>query len=242
MANDTRHYALIGKHLGHSWSQRWFEAMFAREGLAGYSYILHEMDSLDRLRQWVDKEHICGFNVTIPYKQAILPMLDALSPEAKTIGAVNCVCVSGGRLIGHNTDAPAFEQTLPTSLHGSAALILGTGGAAKAVAYDLWEMGIRHLHVSRHPIAESIGYTEAAARRTEFDILINATPVGMWPDVDATPWTSGLDGFRLVYDLIYNPSPTLLLRQAAAAGATTVDGLAMLHRQAELSWQLWQQL
>lgn len=241
MATETRHYALIGKHLGHSWSQRWFETMFAREGLEGHAYSLHEMPSLDGLREWVAEEHICGFNVTIPYKQAILPMLDAVSPEAETIGAVNCVVVSGGRLIGHNTDAPAFVHTMPQKNPGNAALILGTGGAARAVAYALETLGIKHLYVSRQPSGDTIGYTEAASCMQGFDILVNATPVGMWPNVDATPWPYELKGFRLVYDLIYNPSPTLLMRHATEAGATVMDGLAMLHRQAELSWQLWQQ-
>lgn len=241
MATETRHYALIGKHLGHSWSQRWFEAMFAREGLKGHAYTLHEMSSLDRLREWVAEEHICGFNVTIPYKQAILPMLDALSPEADAIGAVNCVVVSGKRLVGHNTDAPAFAHTLAQKNPGTAALILGTGGAARAVAFALETLGIKHQLVSRHPSGDAIGYTEAASRPRGFDILVNATPVGMWPNVDATPWPYETKGFRLVYDLIYNPSPTLLMQQAAAAGVTVMDGLAMLHRQAELSWQLWQQ-
>lgn len=241
MATGTRHYALIGKPLGHSWSQRWFKAMFAREGLKGHAYTLHEMPSLDGLREWVAEEHICGFNVTIPYKQAILPMLDALSPEANAIGAVNCVVVSGRRLVGHNTDAPAFAHTLAQKNPGTAALILGTGGAARAVGYALKGLGIKHLYVSRNPQGTAIGYAEAATRSREFDMLVNATPIGMWPAVDATPWPYSLEGFRLVYDLIYNPSPTLLLRQAAAMGAATRDGLAMLHRQAELSWQLWQQ-
>ena len=236
-----KRYALIGKKLGHSWSQRWFEEMFSREGMTDRTYLLHEMPSLNELRQWVKEKQICGFNVTIPHKQAILPMLDTLSPEAEAIGAVNCVCVKDGILIGHNTDAPAFSQTMRDRHTGGAALILGTGGAAQAVAYALKTMGIPHQLVSRHPAREFIGYTEALARKKEFDILVNATPVGMWPDVDATPWPYGLEGFRLVYDLIYNPSPTLLLRQASAAGATTIDGLAMLHRQAELSWQLWRQ-
>ena len=258
------HYALIGRRLGHSWSQRWFEERFAREGLTDCTYRLHETESLDGLRRWVEEERIDGFNVTIPYKQAILPLLDELSPEAEAIGAVNCVVVRDGRLTGHNTDAPAFASSefgvRSTSSRGlpqsselmdapanselrspNSALILGTGGAARAVGYALKGLGIKYLYVSRNPQGTAIGYTEAAARRQEFDMLVNATPVGMWPAVNTTPWPYSLEGFRLVYDLIYNPSPTLLLRQAAAAGAATRDGLAMLHRQAELSWQLWRQ-
>ena len=268
-----KRYALIGKRLGHSWSQQWFEALFQQLGLKDHSYTLCEMPTLEGLRRWVETEHIDGFNVTIPYKQAILPLLDALSPEAEAIGAVNCVVVRDGQLTGHNTDAAAFRQTLKEcgvrsaelgvyqnsefitqnsslNTHHSTlntqhstlnTLILGTGGAAQAVAYALKELGIDYLHVSRNPTGAAIGYAEAAARRHEFGILVNTTPVGMWPDVEATPWPYSLEGFRLVYDLIYNPSPTLLMRQARERGVTAVDGLAMLHRQAELSWQLWRQ-
>lgn len=239
-----RNFALIGKKLGHSWSQQWFCELFAKLGLDDYRYELHEMVSLDGLRQWVDEANISGFNVTIPYKQAIIPLLDALSPDAKAIGAVNCVCVSAGRLIGHNTDAPAFASTLSSFHAPLSALILGTGGAARAVGYALGNQGIEHLFVSRNPdacgIPDALDYAAAAALPERFNMLINATPVGMWPNVEAYPWPADLRRFKYVYDLIYNPSPTLLMQRAAACGATVTDGLAMLHRQAELSWQLWQ--
>jgi len=237
-----KNFALIGKRLGHSWSQRWFEELFARLGLEGYSYQLHEMPSLDGLRQWVDEASISGFNVTIPYKKDIIPLLDELSPEAEAIGAVNCVCVNDGRLIGHNTDAPAFRDTFNGRQWTGAAVVLGTGGAAKAVSYTLEGMGIEHLLVSRNPIGKAISYSEATALPPRFNMLVNATPVGMWPNVDACPWPADLRRFKYVYDLIYNPSPTLLMRRATAAGANVTDGLAMLHRQAELNWQLWQDL
>ena len=240
-----KRFALIGRHLGHSWSQLWFTDLFAHLGLEGYSYTLHEMPTLDGLRRWVEEEEISGFNVTIPYKQAIIPLLDEITHEAETIGAVNCVCASNGRLVGHNTDAPAFANTIKHSIAANdTALILGTGGAARAVGYAFAQMGIEHLHVSRHPEKHKhdnmkvIGYDHLPPS----NLLVNATPVGMWPDVDSTPFPLPLSNFnfRLVYDLIYNPSPTLLLRQAAETGAVCMDGLAMLHRQAELSWKLWQ--
>ena len=255
---EKKRFALIGRRLGHSWSQLWFTDLFGRLGLEGYSYELHEMASLDGLRRWVGHDGICGFNVTIPYKQAIIPYLDGLSGEAGAIGAVNCVCVNDGRLIGHNTDAPAFGWTLASMLPPSVtahAVVLGTGGAARAVGYALGRLGIEHLFVSRNPQLFSgtdgsqpapgsrvIGYGDLAALRlpeTAFNILVNATPVGMWPDVDACPWTMPLTPFDMVYDLIYNPSPTLLLRRAAGVGAVCRDGLAMLQRQAALSWSLW---
>ena len=114
-----KRFALIGKKLGHSYSQRWFEELFAREGLQDYSYELVEMPSLDGLRHWVQREGICGFNVTVPYKQAIIPQLDELDAPAAAIGAVNCVTVEEGRLVGHNTDASAFQQTLEEILRQS---------------------------------------------------------------------------------------------------------------------------
>ena len=245
----VRHnFALVGRRLGHSYSQQWFEQLFLRLGLAGYTYSLHEMESLDGLRRWVEDGAIGGFNVTVPYKQAVIPMLDRLSSEAEAIGAVNCVVVDDdGRLYGHNTDDPAFGETL-TAVAGTGfdcAVVLGTGGAARAVGYALGRMGIPHVFASRqpdrHPDLVAIDYVAAdrRLRQARCPLLVNATPVGMFPDVDATPWSGAIDKRYTVYDLVYNPAPTRLLQQAIDCGATTVDGLAMLYRQAELSWQLF---
>lgn len=247
-------YGLIGKTLGHSWSQRWFEDLFEKEGLKDYSYGLYELPSLEGLKEWTLRENLAGFNVTTPYKQAILPHLDALDPVAEAIGAVNCITVEDNRLIGHNTDAPAFCDTLSSfiSHHPSSitqSFILGTGGAAHAVAYALEQLGIPYTFVSRHPDqhTNAISYDSATQSLchlvTNSLFIINATPVGMFPDIDHTPLDlSSLHSpfsTLLFYDLIYNPSPTLLLHQAAAHGAHTKDGLEMLHLQARLSWELW---
>lgn len=243
-----KHYALIGKTLTHSYSKSLFEG----QQFPDADYRLCPMPSLEGLRQWVKDEQIDGFNVTIPYKQDILPLLDHLSPEAQSIGAVNCVVVEEGKLAGHNTDAPAFRQSLE-SLHCSlsAALILGTGGAAHAVAYALDQLAIPYHFVSRHPERHpnAIGYDALSAFEDfHYSLIVNATPVGMYPDVDRTPLDltqtfkhSNIQTVAL-YDLVYNPSPSMLLRQAAARGAKTKDGLEMLHLQAVLSWQLWQLL
>lgn len=148
-----RKYALIGRKLEHSYSQRWFEELFARLGLDDHSYRLVEMPSLQGLRDWVGENHIDGFNVTVPYKQEIIPLLNELDDTAAAIGAVNCVTVESGRLTGHNTDAPAFLQTLEKAIKQSCpqAFILGTGGAACAVAYALCQLGIPYTFVSRTP-------------------------------------------------------------------------------------------
>ena len=250
-----RKFALIGRKLGHSYSQRWFEELFAREGLKDHSYQLVEMPSLEGLREWVQKEGIGGFNVTVPYKQEVIAYLDELDGTAAAIGAVNCVTVeksefgiqnSEFKLVGHNTDAPAFLQTIQNSeFRIQNSFILGTGGAARAVAYALGQLGIPYTFVSRQPEKHenTIGYPQLfTSHLSPFTLIVNATPVGMYPDVDATPldlnnFQSSIVNCQFVYDLIYNPSPTRLLREAAARGAQTKDGLEMLHRQAELSWE-----
>ena len=245
-----KRFALIGRRLGHSYSQRWFEELFERLGLEDCSYNLVEMPSLKGLRDWVRRDDINGFNVTVPYKQEVIAYLDELDETASTIGAVNCVTVEGERLVGHNTDAPAFLDTLKPFLQSNnrtigRSFILGTGGAARAVAHGLEQLGIPYTFVSRHPEQHenAIGYDNLSIFNFQFSILINATPVGMYPDIDAMPMPDNFQfsifNFQFVYDLIYNPSPTRLLREASARGAKVKDGLEMLHRQAELSWKLF---
>ena len=226
-----RHFALIGQSLKHSFSKEYFDV----QGFPGADYRLCEMPSVDGLRRWVDDEHIDGFNVTIPFKQAVIPHLDALSPEAAAIGAVNCVVVEAGRLVGHNT-----------------------GGAAHAVAYALDRMGIPHTFVSRHPEQhpDAIGYPQLSAIWHAGDsadnfqpltLIINATPVGMYPDIDHTPLPltphtlashASLTSL-LVYDLVYNPDTTLFMRRGAERGAQVKNGLEMLLLQAFASWEMW---
>ncbi len=248
-----KNFALIGRRLSHSFSQRWFEALFARLGLEGYSYRLAAMPSLDGLRRWASDNDIRGFNITVPYKLEVIPHLDRLDDEAAAVGAVNCVTLEQGRLVGHNTDSRAFRETFLAALPPSvdpgktSALVLGTGGAARAVAHAFGVMGMGFRLVSRTPErhADAVGYAEAASLLTSrtATVLVNATPVGMFPDVESSPWPQPdvLASADFVYDLVYNPSPTLLMRQASAAAVPSVDGLAMLHRQAELSWLHFQQ-
>lgn len=233
---------LIGKTLGHSWSKRWFEAMFAREGIENYQYELYELPTLDGFRDWVFEQGLQGFNVTIPYKEAVIPHLDDLDAVAAAIGAVNCVTLEAGRLIGRNTDAPAFAETIQPLLQAwhTAALILGTGGAAKAVAYALNELHIDSIMVSRTPDEHpgSISYLEACEAASERFLIVNATPAGMSPNEALTPWpyTYRLGMKHLCYDLIYNPEETRFMTEAELCGAQVCNGLPMLERQAELSW------
>ena len=252
-----KRYALIGRRLGHSYSQQWFTDLFARLGLTDHRYDLCELHSVDGLREWANSKGICGFNVTVPFKIDVIGELDALDDTAAAIGAVNCVTVEDGCLIGHNTDAPAFAETLMPllpSLYGISAIVLGTGGAARAVAYALQGLGISPTLVSRTPEKlkkergkwEIISYDHISHLTFHLSpLIVNATPVGMYPDIDRSPLditqlsSLAIHHPSLVYDLIYNPSPTLLMKQAASRGVKTVDGLAMLHRQAELSWELF---
>lgn len=242
---DMLHAGLIGTPLGHSASADYF-----RQHHPDCRYRLYEMASLDLLRQQIENEQLDGFNVTLPYKRSVMALLDHVDPVAQRIGAVNCVTVhrSGNAvtLTGHNTDYPAFAETLRPLLKPwhCKALVLGTGGAAQAVAYALREMGIEVTLVSRHPDGKvTVVYEDIPSLLDSHLLLINATPVGMWPHVDDTPMPDlqGVGRQHLCYDLIYNPTQTRWLQDAEQQGAVTCNGMAMLHRQAELSYQLWRQ-
>lgn len=259
-------YGLIGCPLGHSWSQAYFTDMFTRLGLRA-RYLNFPIASLSELPALLRAHpRLRGFNVTIPYKQAIIPLLHRLSPEAARIGAVNVVSISRPAalspaadsllLTGHNTDCLGFAAALAPHLQprhlasGTRALVLGTGGAARAVAVALRDMAIEPLMVSRRAPAPAADATPTGvityahitpALMAEAPIIVNCTPLGMHPKVDACPpipyqW---LTPRHLCFDLVYNPAATLFLRRAAAAGAATAGGLAMLHAQARAAWQIW---
>lgn len=237
------HFALIGKPLTHSFSKRYFENKFRRERLMDYTYEAIELDSLYGIRETMMQKGISGLNVTIPYKEAIIPYLDEISEEAKAIGAVNLVKVlPDGRWKGYNTDAPAFADTLVPLLQPwhTEALVLGTGGASKAVCYALKRLNIKVQLVSRDKEG-CLSYKEAFESAKSRFVIVNCTPVGMFPHIEQTPWlgTDPLSARHLCYDLIYNPGETLFMVQAEQKGAHVKNGLEMLERQAELGWQIW---
>lgn len=239
-----RKYGLIGKQLSHSWSARYFNEKFRRENITDCEYNLYPLPTLHGLRDWASDTGLSGFNVTIPYKTDILSHLDHIDPEASDIGAVNCVHIIDNRLIGHNTDWKAFHDTIAPMLspQNTHALILGTGGAAKAVAFAFSKLGIDYLFVSRTPSNDStISYGEALQKACTHTIIVNATPVGTSPNTADMPWHdfSPITDRHLCYDLIYNPAETAFLRQASMNNATTCNGLGMLHLQALLSWKIW---
>ena len=243
-----KHYALIGKQLSHSYSKSIFEEHF---GTGDATYDLVEMESLEGLRSEVQQLGLDGFNVTTPYKTDILPLLDELDENASRIEAVNTVRVEhdGSTLIlkGYNTDAPAFAESISPLLqpHHQCALILGTGGAARAVACALDDLGLGTTFVSRQSSIEFpfevIGYNFAYELADLYTVIVNATPVGMFPDCSQSPWQrpSLLGPDHLCFDLIYNPSPTRFLSEASRFGAVTKDGFEMLQLQAQKSWHIW---
>lgn len=238
---STKHYALIGMPLEHSLSKLCFDL----QQFDNADYRLEPMSTLEGLREWVTRESIAGFNVTSPHKEAVMEYLDWLSPVALRIGAVNCVVVREGRLEGHNTDSLAFLTTMPGDGPWDAVAVLGSGGAAKAVAYALRGHYAGCLLASRNPERHpgTVSYEEVRKRLECAGrcLLVNATPVGTWPHTQESPWPWPEmihEGFTVV-DLVYNPIQSLLLQQAEAAGARVQNGLEMLNRQAELSWDLW---
>lgn len=235
-----KNYGLIGNPLGHSLSQKIFNSNFNQEH---FHYSLYERKDLNDLKDWIEREELQGLNVTIPYKEQIIPLLDSLSDDAREIGAVNVVKATDGRLVGFNTDAPAFAATLKPLLQPQHdhALILGTGGAAKAVAHALKTMGIAYQFVSRTPQEGAYSYNEAYIQAKHTFLIINATPLGMGQWIAKTPWLdcSMISPKHLCYDLIYNPETTRFLLECELAGAKTMNGLDMLKLQAQLAWKIW---
>lgn len=242
-------YGLIGYPLGHSFSARYFNEKFAREGIdAAYRlYPLKEADEGTIMTFVRETPDLRGFNVTIPYKETVCRMCDMLTEEASAIGAVNAVRVEDdGKLSGTNTDQIAFLETLrPYVKPGDRALVLGTGGASKAVRYALECLGIPCLTVSRNPHGEKTidyAYLHAHPRiMADHRIIVNTTPLGMWPETETAPDIpyDRLSPSHLCYDLVYNPEETLFMRMASEHGATAVNGLEMLRRQAEEAWKFF---
>ena len=243
-----RKFGLIGYPLGHSFSPGYFTEKFNKEGIdAQYDgYALAEAtEALDLLKN--DAE-LVGLNVTIPHKQAVMPLLDALDDTAEKIGAVNVIKVrrNGDKLHlkGFNSDCIGFERSFVKKLHPThkKALVLGTGGAAKAVYYTLNKLGIAFKKVSRQGGQDKISYDELKQiDLKEYPVIINCTPLGMAPKVDVAPDLNygQLDKNSYLYDLVYNPLETLFLKKGKEQGATVCNGLEMLHLQAEAAWEIW---
>ena len=243
-----RRYGLIGLKLGHSFSARYFAEKFQREGLAGECvYDLFELPSIACVTDFIrNTDSLQGFNVTIPYKQQIIPYLDSLSREAQDIGAVNCVKISqDGYTMGYNTDIDGIRFSLDKLLQGTdveAALLLGTGGASQAVQYVLAERNIPFSIVSRDKSKGNFTYEELSQDVVaSHPLIINSSPVGMYPNVEDAPAIPyhHLTSHHYLFDLVYNPTTTQFMARGAQYGAHTLSGLDMLYAQAEAAWTIW---
>lgn len=240
-----KQYGLIGFPLSHSFSKGYFAEKFKKENISNCQYDTFPLEQItDFPLLCTQQKNLVGLNVTIPYKEQVIPFLDDLDAEAKAIGAVNTIRFHQGKKIGYNSDCYGFEMSLKPLLksHHTNALILGTGGASKAVEYVLQKLGITYKYVSRTKQASMLTYDALQTINfQDYTLLINTTPVGMYPNIDAKPDIpySEITDKHLLYDLVYNPEETCFLKEGKLRGATIKNGLEMLYLQAERSWQIW---
>ena len=240
-----KRYGLIGHPLKHSLSRHYFNEKFEYEGL-DCLYQHFDLKSLDELQEVMEKyPDLCGFNVTIPYKKAIIPLLDDIDPVAKEVGAVNLLKITDGKLKGYNTDVYGFEQLLDRAINGKTiehALILGTGGASKAVQYVLQQKGIVYALVSRDAAKGDYTYDMLTDDiLNQHHLIINTTPLGMFPQTDEFPdlHYQGLSKKHVLIDLIYNPKETAFMELGRTWGAKAYGGMQMFEEQAKKTWEIF---
>ncbi|MCB9291975.1 MAG: shikimate dehydrogenase [Lewinellaceae bacterium] len=242
-------YGLIGYPLSHSFSRRYFNEKFRQEKMSDHHYELFPLEDIGELPALLAAHsNLKGLNVTIPYKQQVMAYLDELSEGAAAVGAVNTIKIRQGKLTGYNTDVYGFEQSLRQFLEesnavaGLQALVLGTGGAAKAVVYVLARMGIPYRMVSRREAPGQLTYPELNETLIQdYRLIVNTTPLGMSPKVETCPDIpfQHLGPKHLLFDLVYNPEETAFMARGKQRGATARNGLQMLHLQAEKAWEIW---
>lgn len=248
MKSTVKKFGLIGHPLTHSFSAQFFSKKFQAEAISNCSYTNYPLPNIAAFPILLKTTpQLCGLNVTIPYKEQVIPYLDELSPTARAIGAVNTISFTADRrLIGHNTDVDGFlaALTLIQILYKKLdrALVLGTGGASKAICWVLDELKIPYFMVSRSPKAGQLSYQELDAKHIlEHRLIVNTTPLGMYPNINEAPnlpYTS-LTADHFLYDLTYNPAETLFMKKGKAQGAGAENGLGMLKIQAEKAWEIW---
>ena len=242
-------YGLIGYPLGHSFSVSYFNQKFADENINA-KYENFEIPSIDMLPEIIDSHpDLRGLNVTIPYKEKVIPFLDSITPEARAIGAVNVIRVTheGNKTIlrGYNSDVIGFTQSIEPMLDKKwhkKALILGTGGASKAINFGLKSLGLETVFVSRYERPNTIQYGSITPEVVkEYNVIVNCTPLGMYPKTEECPQLpyEAMYSHTILYDLIYNPDQTLFMRKGAERGADVKNGLEMLLLQAFVSWEFW---
>lgn len=241
-------YGLIGYPLGHSFSIGYFNEKFENEGIDA-RYINYEIPTIEHLREVLDSTpDLKGLNVTIPYKEKVIEYLDSVSPEARAIGAVNVIKVThkGKKTLlkGFNSDVIGFTQSIEPMLEKchKKALILGTGGASKAIDYGLRSLGLETVFVSRYERPGTVQYDKLKPEDVkEYNVIVNCTPLGMYPKTEECPLLpyEAMDSNNLLYDLIYNPDETMFMKMGKKYGATVKNGLEMLLLQAFASWEFW---
>lgn len=243
-------YGLIGRPLGHSTSKSRFNKMFNEQHINAF-YENYELESIEQVKELVaNNPNLCGFNVTIPFKEDIIPFLDRLDETAQAIGAVNTVKVihnqSGTKLVGYNTDWIGFTESFKELLDGRRkALILGTGGVSKAVKYALDKLGIESKFVSRNSTFDILGYYELSPSiMDDYEVIVNCTPLGMWPKTDLCPDIpyTFLSENHVLLDVIANPDETLFMKKGREHGVTAKGGKDMLEQQAVAAWNIWNRI
>lgn len=242
-------FGLVGKNISYSFSRSYFAEKFQKQGLSNYEYVNFDIPSINKLPTILSerKDNLIGFNVTIPYKGEIISLLDEIDDTANLIEAVNTVLIdTNGRLKGFNTDIYGFENSFKPLLKPShqKALILGTGGASRAIEFVLNKLNIEYKVVSRNPSGEhQFNYSELTKKvMNEFTIIINCTPLGTYPDIEKCPNIpyQFLTSDHFLYDLIYNPAESTFLKNGKKVNATIINGQQMLELQAEKAWDIWQ--
>ncbi len=238
---------LLGKNISYSFSRTYFKNKFENENINNISYENFDIENIDLFPSIIkNTKGLKGLNVTIPYKEQVIPYLDKINKKAKAIGAVNTIRITKkGKLVGYNTDCYGFKNTLKPFIKANheKALILGTGGASKAIAYSLNEMGISYQYVSRK-LSDGIGFSYETLTEDDIvdnQIIINSTPLGTFPNIEECPNIPyhAISEKHILFDLIYNPEETKFLQQGKLNKATTINGLNMLRLQAEKSWSIW---
>jgi shikimate dehydrogenase len=243
----VRKFGLIGYPLGHSFSKKYFTEKFVREGIQGCQFELYPIESISEFPQLLDSESsLEGLSVTIPYKEQVIPYLDALDPACAQIGAVNCIRIRDGKKTGFNTDYLGFKHSLQSWLGTEIpnALVLGTGGASKAVQQALRDLGIHYRIVSRTQREGQLTYADLMEQPewlASHTLIINTSPLGTYPQVEDMPNIpiEQLHATHRVYDLVYNPPITRLMKECISRGGTAKNGQDMLELQAEAAWSIW---
>ena len=238
---------LLGKNISYSFSRSYFKKKFEDEKITNTSYENFDIENIELFPSIIkDTKNLKGLNVTIPYKEAVIPYLDKINKKAKEIGAVNTIKITKkGKLVGYNTDYYGFKKTIEPYLKSShkKALILGTGGASKAIAFSFKKLGIDYSYVSR-TASKNVDFTYNNLTEStilEHQIIINCTPLGTFPNIDDCPGIpyKGISSNHILFDLIYNPEETKFLKLGKDNGATIINGLNMLKLQAEKAWSIW---